>query len=89
MYVSSNVSLKDTLRHSAQALTLASRAFFNPGMLPLLYFPAEHKYAVYTPLFASAMIPMVVTVIREFKKWWAGTQSLWLNNTQYIYLYSW
>jgi GPI-anchor transamidase subunit S len=69
MYASSNVSLKDTLRHSAQALTLASRAFFNPGMLPLLYFPAEHKYAVYTPLFASAMIPMVVSVVREFKAW--------------------
>ncbi|KAF8326916.1 phosphatidylinositol-glycan biosynthesis class S protein-domain-containing protein [Amanita rubescens] len=69
MYALSNVSLKDTLCHSAQALALASRAFFNPGMLPLLYFPAEHKYAVYTPLFASAMIPMVVTALREFKAW--------------------
>lgn len=29
-------------------------------MLALLYFPAEHKYAVYTPLFASAVIPLIV-----------------------------
>lgn len=69
MYTSSHQSLTRTLQHSARALTLASRAFFNPSMLALLYFPAEHKYAVYTPLFASAMIPMVVTVLREVKAW--------------------
>ncbi|KAF8190376.1 phosphatidylinositol-glycan biosynthesis class S protein-domain-containing protein [Mycena galopus ATCC 62051] len=56
MYTKST-TLNATLSQSATALTLASRAFFNPGMLALLYFPAEHKYAVYTPLFASAMIP--------------------------------
>ncbi|KAF8637911.1 hypothetical protein AX17_002534 [Amanita inopinata Kibby_2008] len=69
MYASSTISLKQALQHSAQALTLASRAFFNPNMLGLLYFPAEHKYAVYTPLFASAMIPIIVTTLREFKEW--------------------
>ncbi|KAK2464569.1 hypothetical protein APHAL10511_003427 [Amanita phalloides] len=76
MYPSQNVSLKDTLQHSARALTLASRAYFNPGMLPLLYFPAEHKYAVYTPLFASAMIPMIVTALRELKSWRASRTSM-------------
>lgn len=34
-------------------------------MLALLYFPAEHKYAVYTPLFASAVIPLVAATMRE------------------------
>jgi phosphatidylinositol glycan class S len=57
------------LQHSKQALTLASRAFFNPGMLALLYFPAEHKYAVYTPLFAPVAVPLMVTLLREVSAW--------------------
>ncbi|KAJ7634753.1 phosphatidylinositol-glycan biosynthesis class S protein-domain-containing protein [Roridomyces roridus] len=67
MYAST--SLNETLHQSADALTLASRAFFNPGMLALLYFPAEHKYAVYTPLFASAVIPLIAAAMREFRAW--------------------
>ena len=50
-------------------MTLASRAFFNPGMLALLYFPAEHKYAVYTPLFAPVTVPLLVTLLREVSAW--------------------
>ncbi|KAJ6588774.1 phosphatidylinositol-glycan biosynthesis class S protein-domain-containing protein [Mycena capillaripes] len=69
MYASASISLNETLHQSADALTLASRAFFNPGMLALLYFPAEHKYAVYTPLFASAMIPVIAAAVKEIKAW--------------------
>ncbi|KAJ7167335.1 phosphatidylinositol-glycan biosynthesis class S protein-domain-containing protein [Mycena crocata] len=69
MYASASTSLNGTLLQSADALTLASRAFFNPGMLALLYFPAEHKYAVYTPLFASAVIPLMAAAAREFLAW--------------------
>lgn len=58
-----------TLKHSARALTLASRAFFNPGMLALLYFPAEHTYAVYAPLFASVSAPLLGAILREFAAW--------------------
>ncbi|KXN90300.1 hypothetical protein AN958_04333 [Leucoagaricus sp. SymC.cos] len=65
----SATSLQDIFQNSAQATTLASRAFFNPGMLALLYFPAEHKYAVYTPLFASAIIPLFVAALRETLAW--------------------
>ncbi|KDR80088.1 hypothetical protein GALMADRAFT_136636 [Galerina marginata CBS 339.88] len=65
MYESSTTSLQQTFSHSAESLHLASRAFFSPGMLALLYFPAEHKYAVYTPLFASAVIPLFVAALRE------------------------
>jgi hypothetical protein len=38
-------------------------------MLALLYFPAEHKYAVYTPLFATAMIPLLAAALRELAAW--------------------
>jgi phosphatidylinositol glycan class S len=70
VYALSPTSLSLALRHSSHATTLASRAFFNPGMLALLYFPAEHKYAVYTPLFASAIIPLVGAAVRELITWW-------------------
>ncbi|KAF7325859.1 GPI transamidase component PIG-S [Mycena kentingensis (nom. inval.)] len=69
IYAPSSQSLNATLQHSASALTLASRAFFNPGMLALLYFPTEHKFAVYMPLFASAVIPLVATAVREIAAW--------------------
>ncbi|KAI0760431.1 phosphatidylinositol-glycan biosynthesis class S protein-domain-containing protein [Fomes fomentarius] len=65
----SRSSLIAALKSSARALTLSSRAFFNPGMLALLYFPAEHKYAVYTPLFASVAAPLVGAVLREIAAW--------------------
>ncbi|CUA73717.1 GPI transamidase component PIG-S homolog [Schizosaccharomyces pombe 972h-] [Rhizoctonia solani] len=64
-----------TLTHSALSLQLASRAFFNPTMVGLLYFPAEHKYAVYTPLFAPIAVPLVVSVIRELKSRRKGAAS--------------
>lgn len=38
-------------------------------MLAMLYFPAEHKYAVYTPLFASAVIPLAAAALRELVIW--------------------
>jgi phosphatidylinositol glycan class S len=62
------------LRWSSKALSMASRAFFNPGMLALLYFPAEHKYAVYTPLFASISVPLVVALVRDFMAWRRGSR---------------
>ena len=54
---------------------LASRAFFNPGMFALLYFPAEHKYAVYTPLFASIAAPLVAAIVREIVAWKKARQA--------------
>ncbi|KAK0495864.1 phosphatidylinositol-glycan biosynthesis class S protein-domain-containing protein [Armillaria luteobubalina] len=69
MHSLSTNSLVETVRLSADAVTHASRAFFNPGMLALLYFPPEHKYAVYTPLFASAVIPLIAAALREFLAW--------------------
>jgi GPI-anchor transamidase subunit S len=38
-------------------------------MLALLYFPAEHTYAVYIPLFAPVSVPLVVAVLREINRW--------------------
>jgi phosphatidylinositol glycan class S len=62
-------SLEAALNHSASALSLSSRAFFHPSMLALLYFPDEHKYAVYTPLFGPMAVPLIIAAISEFKEW--------------------
>jgi phosphatidylinositol glycan class S len=67
-YKSSN-SAKSALEYSARATTLASRAFYNPGMLALLYFPPEHTYAIYAPLFAPVSLPLIAPVVREFLAW--------------------
>jgi GPI-anchor transamidase subunit S len=56
------------------ALSLASKAFFNPGMLGQLYFPAEHTYAIYM-LFAPASMPLIVTLIREIRDWRKGRKN--------------
>ena len=63
------------LLHSSRALTLSSRAFFNPGMLALLYFPPEHTYAVYAPLFAPISLPLVTPVIRELLARWKASRT--------------
>lgn len=41
----------EAMRLSALAFDRSTRASFNHEMLALLYFPDEHKWAVYTPLF--------------------------------------
>ncbi|KAF9485053.1 hypothetical protein BDN70DRAFT_796635 [Pholiota conissans] len=69
MSESASSSLAQAFAYSAQSFVLASRAFFSPGMLALLYFPAEHTYAVYSPLFASALIPLLVAALREYLAW--------------------
>lgn len=38
-------------------------------MLALLYFPDEHKYAVYTPFFAPVMVPLLAALLKEWKDW--------------------
>jgi len=59
----------EKLTHSSTSVTLSSRAFFNPGMVAMLYFPAEHKLAVYTPLFAPVSVPVLIATIKEVMVW--------------------
>ena len=55
------------LRHSIHAIELAEEAFFNPTMVSMLYFPDEHKYAIYMPLFVPISVPLIMTVIKNVK----------------------
>jgi phosphatidylinositol glycan class S len=62
-------SLRDALQHASTALSLSSKAYFNPTMLALLYFPDEHKYAVYTPFFGPVAVPLLGALFKEIKEW--------------------
>jgi len=66
MYHARSISSLAALEHSQRALELSSKAFFNPGMVGMLYFPAEHKYAIYM-LFVPASLPLVLMLVREIK----------------------
>lgn len=49
---------------SQRAVKFAQQAFFHPDMLPALYFPDEHLYAVYLPLFLPITVPLVVALLK-------------------------
>ncbi|KAI9496455.1 phosphatidylinositol-glycan biosynthesis class S protein [Zychaea mexicana] len=55
------------LQHSIHAIELAEEAFFNPTMVSMLYFPDEHKYAIYMPLFVPIAVPLLMAVIKGLK----------------------
>lgn len=57
------------LEASRDALVKAETAFFDPTMVSMLYFPDEHKYAIYMPLFVPISVPLVMALLREIKKW--------------------
>jgi phosphatidylinositol glycan class S len=43
------------------------RAFFEPSMVAMVYFPDEHKVAVYLPLLGPVAVPLIMSAIKEFK----------------------
>ncbi|XP_058467309.1 GPI transamidase component PIG-S-like isoform X1 [Malaya genurostris] len=64
-------NLADAAIQARLAYVSAERAFFDPSMLALLYFPSEQKYAIYIPLFLPIMIPVIFsfsTISKYLKK---------------------
>ena len=53
--------------NSKRAVELAEKAFFDPSMTAMVYFPIEHQYAVYAPLFFPMAVPLLSAFIREIK----------------------
>ncbi|KAJ1814346.1 GPI transamidase component, partial [Coemansia sp. RSA 2599] len=50
--------------HAARASSLAESAFFDPSMVSLLYFPDQHKYAIYLPFFLPVAMPLLAALKR-------------------------
>lgn len=57
----------DGLLHARIAEEEAERAFFEKSMVGQLYFPDEHKIAVYLPLLGPVGVPLVIGLINEIK----------------------
>ncbi|KAF2076190.1 hypothetical protein CYY_002490 [Polysphondylium violaceum] len=62
-----NSDYRCALTHSKRGLVSSESAFFDKNMLSQLYFPDEHKYAVYTPLFVPVCFPIIAGIIQEIK----------------------
>ncbi|PYH42670.1 GPI-anchor transamidase GPI17 [Aspergillus saccharolyticus JOP 1030-1] len=50
------------------AETAAERSFFEKSMVGQMYFPDEHKVAVYLPLLGPIGVPLIVGLLKEVKK---------------------
>lgn len=57
------------LAHARVAEAAAERAFFEKSMVGQLYFPDEHKVAVYLPLLGPIGVPLVMSLLNELKAW--------------------
>ncbi|KAK3367521.1 phosphatidylinositol-glycan biosynthesis class S protein [Podospora didyma] len=57
------------LAHARIAEAEAERAFFEKSMVGQLYFPDEHKIAVYLPLLGPVAVPLVIGLLNEIKAW--------------------
>ncbi|KAI1074857.1 phosphatidylinositol-glycan biosynthesis class S protein [Whalleya microplaca] len=59
----------DGLEHARIAEAEAERAFFEKSMVGQLYFPDEHKVAVYLPLLGPVGVPLLISLLSQIKAW--------------------
>ncbi|CRL06983.1 CLUMA_CG019975, isoform A [Clunio marinus] len=62
--------IHEAVKHARKAFIAAEKAFNDPSLLELLYFPEEQKYAIYIPLYLPIMIPVVfsISAVRKYFK---------------------
>ncbi|KAJ2749701.1 GPI transamidase component [Coemansia pectinata] len=53
---------------AANASYFAEGAFFDPSMVSLLYFPDQHKYAIYLPFFLPVTIPLLAAIKKAIRR---------------------
>lgn len=59
--------LHDAFIASRSAIVASEKAFFDPSLLELLYFPEDQKFAIYIPLFLPISIPVLTSLIQAVK----------------------
>ncbi|KAI1100506.1 phosphatidylinositol-glycan biosynthesis class S protein [Jackrogersella minutella] len=65
----SNLGGTDGLEHASIADVEVERAFFEKSMVGQLYFPDEHKIAVYLPLLGPVGVPLLIGLLNQVKAW--------------------
>lgn len=59
-------SLVESFHLSATCAKYAEQSFFHPSLLGRMYFPDEHKYAVYLPLLLPSILPVAFGLLKIF-----------------------
>lgn len=69
-----NGRFKDALHHARIAEAEAEKGFFEKSMVGQVYFPDEHKVAVYLPLLGPVGVPLVMSALKELRRLWLVTK---------------
>jgi phosphatidylinositol glycan class S len=56
------------LAEATTAYRDSEKAFFDKSMVGQVYFPDEHKVAVYLPLLGPIGVPLIVGLVKEIKR---------------------
>ncbi|XP_040388517.1 GPI transamidase component PIG-S [Cygnus olor] len=60
--------LRSAFQASKGAVTSSERAFFDPSLLHLLYFPDDQKFAIYIPLFLPMAVPILLSLAKILRE---------------------
>ncbi|XP_010210480.1 PREDICTED: GPI transamidase component PIG-S [Tinamus guttatus] len=60
--------LRSAFQASKEAITSSERAFFDPSLLHLLYFPDDQKFAIYIPLFLPMAVPILLSLAKILRE---------------------
>uniref|UniRef100_U3IAC0 Phosphatidylinositol glycan anchor biosynthesis class S n=1 Tax=Anas platyrhynchos platyrhynchos TaxID=8840 RepID=U3IAC0_ANAPP len=60
--------LRSAFQASKEAVTSSERAFFDPSLLHLLYFPDDQKFAIYIPLFLPMAVPILLSLAKILRE---------------------
>uniref|UniRef100_A0A8C7X628 Phosphatidylinositol glycan anchor biosynthesis, class S n=1 Tax=Oryzias sinensis TaxID=183150 RepID=A0A8C7X628_9TELE len=52
------------LQYSKETILASEKAFFDPSLLHLLYFPDDQKFAIYIPLFLPMCVPILLSLLK-------------------------
>lgn len=62
---------REALEKARVAEIEAEKCFFEKSMVGQVYFPDEHKVAVYLPLLGPVGVPLVMSALKELKRFWS------------------
>nr|DBA34282.1 TPA: hypothetical protein GDO54_001860 [Pyxicephalus adspersus] len=61
--------LENAFKASKEGITSSEKAFFDPSLLHLLYFPDDQKFAIYIPLFLPMAVPILLSLMKIAKEY--------------------
>lgn len=66
---------RNALEHARIAEIQAEKGFFEKSMVGQVYFPDEHKVAVYLPLLGPVGVPLIMSAVKELRRLWVSRKA--------------